>query len=561
MTLHRFNWIDPQPIPSIINQELEIYPPVLRSILFQRGFTTLKDAQAFLSPEKPAWYPSQQILHIEKSCQISTDAFHKQDRIAIVGDYDADGITSTALLTHSLSKIGCQVIPFIPNRLEDGYGLNKKSLSSLFDQGVKLLITVDNGIRSEEEVAFANSLGMKVIITDHHTPDKNLPPAAAIVNPKLPDDPYPFKDLAGVGIAYKLISALSVSFPEIIPYDYLDLVAIGTIADIVPLVSENRYLVSQGLAVFNKSQRQSLVSLLGAANLLNQKIRSSDISFQIGPRINAPGRMDSAELPLNLLLSDDPHTCGNLAQILENQNFQRKKISSLMESRAEQIIAGVSPFPSILFVVEADFHLGVVGIAAGYLTRNFYAPSVVGNVDHETITASCRSIPEFNIIDALDRCQDLLERYGGHSMAAGFTVSTHNFPELKRRLINLANLSFAGRKLKPSLVIDAEVSLDQLNDSLYSDIEKLEPTGSGNSKVLFITKDLTTSQIKVVGQDGGHLKLSVSDGKYCLDAIGFGLGRLSESIPHRVDLVYKFDINEFRGSRSFQLIIEDLKPA
>lgn len=561
MAFPLFNWIEPNPIPNDIDHELAAFSPVFRSVLYQRGLFTEDEVLNFLLPKEPNWYSSEQLLHIENACNLIQDSIQNQDIIAVYGDYDADGITSTVLLSLALLKITDKIIPYIPNRLTEGYGLNKTALASLFGQGVKLVITVDNGIRSVEEVDYANSLGMKILITDHHTPDDHLPRAAAILNPKLPTDPYPEKNLAGVGVTYKLVSALSKQFPEINPADYLDLVAIGTVADVVPLNGENRYLVRKGLAVINQMRRQGISSLLGAANLLSLKIRSSDISFQIGPRLNASGRLGSPNTPLDLLLSSDHRKCGRLAQVLENHNFQRKKLSKELEHQAKILTTSEEPLPFILIALDPDFHLGVSGIAAGSLTRKYYLPSIVGNVGKELTTASCRSIPEFNIISALDECQDLLLRYGGHSLAAGFTICNDNLSDLTKRLLDLAEKQLAGLEIQPSISIDAVVSLDQLNSELYSELEKLEPTGCQNPEASFLTRNLTASQIKVVGQDGTHLKMTVSDGNYSLDTIGFGLGYLVELIPPQFDAVYKFDLNEFRGNKSFQLKILDLKTA
>jgi len=561
MSLPLFNWIEPNPIPNDIAHELAAFSPVFRSVLYQRGLFTEDEVLNFLLPIEPNWYSSEQLLHIEKACKLIQDSIQNQDIIAVYGDYDADGITSTVLLSLALLKITDKIIPYIPNRLTEGYGLNKTALASLFSQGVKLVITVDNGIRSVEEVDYANSLGMKILITDHHTPDDHLPHASAILNPKLPTDPYPNKNLAGVGVTYKLVSALSKQFPEINPADYLDLVAIGTVADVVPLEGENRYLVRKGLAAINQMRRQGISSLLGAANLLSLNIRSSDISFQIGPRLNASGRLGSPNTPLALLLSSDHLKCGSLAQVLENHNFQRKNISKELEHQAKILTTLEEPLPFILIALDPDFHLGVSGIAAGSLTRKYYLPSIVGNVGKELTTASCRSIPEFNIISALDECQDLLHRYGGHSLAAGFTICNDNLADLTKQLLDLAEKQLAGLDIQPSISIDAVVSLDQLNSELYSELEKLEPTGCQNPEASFLTRNLTASQIKVVGQDGTHLKMTVSDGNYSLDTIGFGLGYLVDLIPPQFDAVYNFDLNEFRGTKSFQLKILDLKTA
>ena len=561
MTIQRFNWIEPDLIPHDIDLELAAFPPVMRQVLFQRGLNTEKDALSFLSPKEPGWYPTIQLLHTEKCCQLIREAIQNQECIAVYGDYDADGITGTALLVMVLLKITENVIYFIPDRRKEGYGLNNDALVSLAEKGVNLLITVDNGIRSVDEVEFAKSLGFKVIITDHHSPNLNLPSADGMLNPKLLDDQYPDKNLSGVGIVYKLINALSAYYPEIIPADYLDLVTIGTIADIVPLVGENRYLVRQGLNLLNQFRRQGIVSLLGAANLIPGKITSSDISYQIGPRLNAPGRIGNPNTSLELLLSTDLQTSGNLAQIIETQNYQRKIISRTMEQLVDDLVAKYHPLPYILFASDPEFHVGVVGITAGYLTRKYYLPSIVGNSGPTQTVASCRSIPEFNIISALDQCKDLFFRYGGHALAAGFTISNDKLQELEQRLSKLAEESLSGLKMGPKLSIDAKVSLAQLDASLYSTLENLEPTGSQNPEAVFFTSNLTALQKKTVGQNGNHLKLKVTDGNYTFGAICFGMGDLIRRLPAPFDAVYKFDLNEFRGNRSYQLNIIDIRPA
>jgi len=295
------------------------------------------------------------------------------------------------------------------------------------------------------------------------------------------------------------------------------------------------------------------------SSLTPGNVRSSDISFQIAPRINSSGRLGSADISLNLLLSQDPQICGDLAQVLDNYNFQRKKTSQELEIKAEKIATIEKPLPFILFASDPDFHLGVVGIAAGALAKKYHVPSIVGNTGPEFTTASCRSIPEFNLISALDQCKDLFVRYGGHPLAAGFTIANENLPELRNRLTALAKEQLKNLDLRPSISIDAIVSLDQLNAGFYSELEKLEPTGSQNPAPTFLSTQLNASQIKVVGQDGAHLKMKITDGRYTLDAIGFGLGSLSDSIPPLFDVVFNFNLNEFRGNKNYQMLIIDLK--
>jgi len=557
----RNKWNLPSPIPSKYLQQLGSYPEILQEILFRRNIKTEQKSIDFLLPKNLDWYSSKQLLHSDKSCQLIIEAIDSDSTIGIYGDYDADGLTGTALVFLALSRLTEKLIPYIPNRFSEGYGLNKVAIKKLHTQGVSLLITVDNGIGSIDEIEYANSLGIKVIVTDHHTPKEELPLAAAILNPKVIDDTYPFKMLAGVGIAYKLVNTLSNHYPVINPDDYLDLVAIGTIADIVPLVSENRYISKQGLISINQHKRQCLVSLLGAANLLGTKISSSDISFQIGPRLNAAGRLGQAENALRLLITTDPNVCGVLAQQLENDNFNRKKLGSLMEQKAQEIILADGPPEFLITAFDKTFNSGVSGIVAGSLARKYNLPVIIGQIGAEHSVASCRSIPEFDLIGALDRCKDLFVRYGGHPLAAGFTIKNSNVPELEKRLRNLSETKLRGIDLTPSLDVDVEVRLDQLDQNLINILERIEPTGAENKEVLFMSRDLYASNIKTVGKDKKHLKLLITDGSYSIDAIGFGLGDQISSLPLKFDALYNFQLNEFRGKNNFQLNLIDLRPS
>jgi len=561
MPLQHFLWDEPLPIPNFVSENLEIYSKPFQSILYQRGITTSEDAINFLLPKEQGWHSAIQLRQIDTACHLISDAVGNQDLISVYGDYDADGITSTALLTLVLRKIGGNVIPLLPNRFSTGYGLNIQTINELHDLGVKLLITADNGIRSDIEITHAKSLGISVVVTDHHEPDNHLPDADALINPKLPDDNYPNKQLAGVGVVYKLVCALQDIYPTINPQDYLDLVAIGTVADVVPLTGENRYLVRQGLTVLNRLQRQGLVSLIGVANLNNRKITSADISFQIAPRINSSGRLevDQADTPLKLLLSSNPGECGSLAQGLEIHNTRRKMVSRDLLNRIDSEILEHIPALSVIISFNKNNHIGVAGIAAGYLARKYYLPVIVGEIGSEVTTASCRSIPEFNMISALDECNDLFIRYGGHKMAAGFTIQNQKLTILRKRLKSITADHLSGLDLHPKLFVDAEISLDSINNSLYKELEKLEPTGSQNRQALFLTRNLIAKNKSRVGKNFDHLKLTVSDGDNHFDAIGFGFGELSETMAEEFDLVYALTVNYYQGKKSFQLQIHDLR--
>jgi len=563
MPQQRYLWRFPPPVPVDVENELDTFSPAIQSVLYQRGICTLEDALNFLLPKAPGWYAKIDLLHVDKACQLIMDAIKQKERIAVYGDYDADGITSTALVTLALQELGAIVTPYIPDRQNEGYGLNKAAIKSLSEQGASLLITVDNGIRSLKEVDYANSLGLKVIITDHHTPGSSLPLAAALLNPKIPDDPYPNKNLAGVGVAYKLISALSQYEPHLNPDDYLDLVAIGTVADIVPLTGENRYLVRQGFSKINIKNRQSIQSLINISGNVNKKIKSSDISFQIAPRLNSSGRLDSesALTPLNLLLSSDIDDCSNYAQKIEIHNDKRKSLSRELEKRVEKLILEEKPLPQLIIFFAPDVSIGLAGITAGYLSRKYNLPAIIGQTGNHTTTASCRSIPDFDIIKALDTCQDLFVHYGGHSLAAGFTIENYRIPQLKDILHDRARIQLAGSIHLPSLEIDAEVSLKDLDSSLYAEIEKLEPTGPGNPLPVLVTKKLKAIKPRRIGLNSDHLKMVVSDGNNSIDSIGFGLGDLYFDLPPVFDLAYHLTLNDYRGTKMLQIQILDLIPS
>jgi single-stranded-DNA-specific exonuclease len=563
MSSQRYIWKYPESVPDFIRLELDNFSQPVQSVLYQRGIRSNEQALNFLLPKAPDWSTNINLLQAEKASQLILNALDHKDLIAVYGDYDADGITSTALLTLALREIGGEVLAYIPDRQREGYGLNPAAIKFLADQGVSLLITVDNGIRSLKEVAFANSLNLNVIITDHHTPGNSFPDAAAILNPKLPDDPYPNKNLAGVGVAYKLICSLSRFAPGLNADDFLDLVAIGTIADIVPLTGENRYLVRQGLNRLNNNPRQSIKSLLGASGLLGKRLSAADISFQIAPRLNSSGRLDSetSQTPLDLLLSQDLSSCAKYAQILENHNTKRKLLSKMLEKRVEEIILEQEPLPPVLFVIEPDVSIGLAGIAAGYLSRKYNVPAIVGQLGSEATTASCRSIPEFDIIQSLDACQDLFSHYGGHPLAAGFTIPNKNISHLKEYLFDQALSQLPKSSPLPALELDAEVVLTDLDSALLKELEKLEPTGDSNPLPVLYTRSLRALKQKMVGKNSNHLKLVVTDGRLSMDAIGFGLGNNNTELPSKFDLAFHLTVNHYQGSQTLQLQILDLIPS
>jgi len=563
MIFNTKRWHTASPISPEAEDLLHSYPPILRQILFNRGFATHEAARQYLEAQPPPDSSPDMLLGIGSATDRIMRAVRKRENIAIYGDYDADGVTATALLMVYFQSIGASVRGYIPNRFEEGYGLNIDALDLLKNEGASLVITVDCGIRSLLEADHARKIGLDLIISDHHQPGPELPAAIAVINPKQPGDPYPDKDLAGVGLAYKLIEGLNANSPDttLDHHDFLDLVALGTVADLAPLVGENRYLVREGLHRIRRPQRQGILSLIGVSGLTPAKITSTDLGFALGPRINAAGRLDSAQAAVTLLTTNDVRIAANLAQELDNQNRERQRITRAIQEHAGELAFAKNPDAQILIAVHPDFNPGVVGLAASRLTDVYYRPSIVGHMGDELTRASCRSIQEFHITNALERFAGLLEHFGGHAAAAGFTVRNENLDELMDGLQMLAAEELSGIELRPAIIADLEVSLSDLTPDVIKYLEWVQPTGYGNPRALFTSRDLVVKASRTVGKESSHLKMTITDGWITFDAIGFRLGYWQENMPKRVDLMFNFEVNEFRGRETLQLNVRDLKPA
>ncbi len=547
---------------------LAAFPPLLRQVLFNRGFADDPSARAYLRGEPNSNTDPFQMTDMQVAIERIRSALANHEPIAIYGDYDVDGVTATALLVETLKKLGADVRGYIPNRFEEGYGLNNNALDELKADGVKLVITVDCGIRSPAEAAHAQSLGLDLIISDHHHPDdENLPQALAVINPKRHGDIYPDKDLAGVGIAYKIAEALlsddrpSTVINSQILNSLLDLVALGTVADLAPLVGENRVLVKKGLRQMQQTSRQGLFSLAAVAEVNLRKVNAGNIGFMLGPRLNAAGRLKEALASFELLTTTDVFKAGELAQQLDMQNRERQRITRDMQTRAEDMVISEDPNAYLFFAAHEDFNSGVVGLAASRLTEKYYRPAIVAAKGEEETRGSCRSIPEFHITDALDQCADLLVRHGGHAAAAGFTVKNENLPEFVSRLKTIAAEKLSGTELKPTVTADAEVSLSEMRPEVYEKgLKYLEPTGYGNREASFVARNVKVKSSRIVGSDGKHLKMSLEDEKgIAHDAIGFRLGEWHKSMPARVDVLFTYEPNEFNGRVTYQLNLKDLK--
>ena len=512
---HTKRWLVQPQLTLQADENLAKFPPILRQILFNRGYATDAEARTFLKAE-PNFDPTPfQLTGMDAAIERIRFAIEHHEPIAIYGDYDVDGVTSTALLVQALQALGADVRGYIPNRFDEGYGLNKEALDHLKADGVKLVITVDCGIRSPDEALHARTIGLDLVISDHHHPaEGDLPPALAVINPKQINDNYPDKDLAGVGIAYKIAEALISRQPSANGFqlsDLLDLVALGTVADLAPLVGENRVLVRRGLKQIRETKRQGLFSLASVAEVSLQKITSGNIGFMLGPRLNASGRLESALASFELLTTTDFMRAGQLAQQLDVQNRQRQTITRSMQEQAEAIAMSEDPNAYLLFAAHEDFNPGVVGLAASRLSETHYRPAVVAAKGPEETRGSCRSIPEFHITDALDQCADLLVRHGGHRAAAGFTVRNEKLSELVTRLKSIAEAQLSKTDLRPTMTADVEVSLAQLSFDLLKNLEYFQPTGYGNPDAVFVSRDVKVKTSRTVGSEGKHLKLTLDE--------------------------------------------------
>jgi single-stranded-DNA-specific exonuclease len=569
-------WRVARPVPPHIQDSLGAYTPIMAQILYNRGQDTPDKVRAFLEGGDHALHNPFQMHGMNKAVARIRQSIKSEELIAVYGDFDADGITSTALMTQALEALDGRVMPYIPNRVDEGYGVNNAALQTLCDEGVKLVITVDCGIRSIEEVQYGNELGLDMIVTDHHSVGDQLPPALAVIDPKIDArqrieegraNGYPEDMLAGVGVAYKLADALfratqiqSRSQPKIELENLLDLVALGTVADLAPLDRlENRELVRRGLKVLNKAQRPGIYHLIDVAGLEPGKISTTSIGFVLAPRINAAGRLSDAMIAYRLLVEDIP-VVEQLAQDLQALNVQRQDLTREAVDLARAGLAE-DDIPLLIFSASEEFKSGIVGLVAGRLCEEYYRPAVVLEHGQDESRGSCRSVPEFDITAALDRCADLLVRHGGHAQAAGFTIRNENIPLLQERLLEFAADALRGQDLRPTLEIDAEIALSDVTEGLAQALQTLEPTGSRNDTPIFLTRQLQVVDFRRVGQDGKHLRLRLSDGRGDIEGIAFKQGDWAEHLPSLVDVVYHLEFREWNGRWQPQLVVQDLQPS
>jgi len=534
---------------------------LIAQLLYNRGLTELSQLEPFIAGDKRLSGDPSLLPDIHPATARIYRALLSGENIAIYGDFDADGITGTALLVQGLSRLGGKVTPYIPHRLTEGYGLKTAALEKLHQQGVSLVITVDCGITALAEVKRAKRLKLDIIITDHHTPLPEIPPAVAIVNPRRADSAYPFSELTGAGVAIKLLQALLQGIGREEQLDELiDLVALGTVADMAPLSGENRYLVKQGLKLINTTPRLGIREIISQAGLSPGNLDAESISWIIAPRLNAAGRLAHAMTSYKLLMTNSPKEAQGMAVWLEQKNAERQRLTTKVLARArEQILAqGISP---LLIAGDRDYPTGIAGLVAGRLAEEFYRPALVIRTGEKISSGSCRSIPEFNIILALNQCSRLLSQFGGHSQAAGFTLPTRNLPRLKQYLSQLATEQLAGADLRPQLDIDAEVTLPELSGDTFNAIQQLAPFGRGNPAPAFLSRGAGVVDCRTMGNNGEHLRLKLKQGGTIWDGVGFRLGCYLAEISSHLDIAYNLEIDRWGGKERLRLNILDFAPA
>ena len=541
------------------------FDPLVAQLLYNRGVASPDAARTFLDPPEdgnPFDLPDMS----EAVTRLRT-AIRKGESIVVYGDYDADGVTATALLVDVLASLGARVSPYIPHRVDEGYGLHVEALADLLNSGCRLVVTVDCGIRSIPEAEWARDHGLDMIITDHHSAGESLPPAIACIDPKRVGSRYPFAELSGVGVAFRLAQALLRSQEQVpilsqsVPLaesDLLDLVALGTVADLAPLVGENRTLVKSGVEAIRRTRRPGLRELIAACNLQGL-VSVGHIGFMLGPRLNAAGRLDTAMDSYELLTTRSTDRARELAQKLDACNRERQqKTSAAVETARAIALQDGEPAP-LIFVADRDILGGIAGLVASKLTEEFYRPSVVISITNDVSRGSARSIAEWNVTAALDRCSGLLVRHGGHAAAAGFEVETRLLDALHAELLKMAEQELQGSDLAPTLTVDAEVSLGQMTWDMLHALSRLEPHGYGNPAPVFACRGAQVKDSRIVGEK--HLKLMLSDGQTVWDAIAFRMAERAVGLAHRVDVAFSLEVNSWNGQDRLQLHVKDIRPS
>ena len=533
---------------------------LLATILVNRNIKKPEDIKLFLQPTRADFHNPFLITDMNIAVDRIIKAINNKENVTIYGDYDVDGITSITVLKSFLSDLGLECSTYIPDRLEEGYGLNKKAIDEISSQGCELMITVDCGISGIEEIEYAKKLGIEIIVTDHHEPGEKLPEAIAVIDNKRKDSKYPFRELAGVGVVFKLIQAIGIKLElkEEAYLKYLDIVCIGTISDIVPLVDENRVIAKLGLMLVQQTRNIGLRSIINSSGY--KKVDSNAISFGVAPRINACGRMGMAEEALKLFLSKNLNEVNELTKRLNEHNSLRQAIEKqIVEEALDQIEKNDLDKHKVIVLGGQNWHHGVIGIVSSKITEIYFKPSILLSFEEDGIgKGSGRSIPGFDLHDALTRCGQTIEKFGGHSMAIGITLRKDKFEEFKNKFEQIA-IDEHIDEIVPIINIDAKINLSDVNKEMVESLKQLEPFGEANKMPIFIFKNLKIDSIRAL-TEGKHLKMTLKDNNNIINAIGFNIGHLANEykIGDKIDVVGVLEINSFNGVDNLQINIKDI---
>ena len=554
----------PQPRVRELTEVLEISPALAR-ILVNRGFTQTGSARRFLEPRPSDMYDPGLMLDMDKAVDRLARAFLKKEKIFIFGDYDVDGVTSIAALSTLLDAARLPFQTHQPNRLREGYGLNEGSVDLARKAGASLMIALDCGTEAYQAVVKAQSSGLDVIVIDHHKQRGELPPALAVLNPNRDNCPYPFKDLAAVGVAFKFLQAGEKVWKVSLPWERLwQLAALGTVADVAPVIDENRILVKTGLQFFRQNRDPVFRALVRVANIEPGKLSAHHLSFQLAPRLNAAGRMGIPEVGRNLLRARGLDEIERLASRLDLLNRNRQSIQAkIFEEVEEKIADQPDKYLGNVIVVEGTaWNKGIVGIVASKIQEKYYRPTVIIALEGEEGVGSARSIPGFDLFAAVNRCSHLLSRFGGHKYAAGITIKKNLIDEFRRCLSEIVAETLSKEELSPRLRIDAELKLDDAGFELFREVGELEPFGLGNPRPVFLSSGLTLRGApRVMGKKDNHLKVWLQGNNICRECVGWDMAhRITELSSSPLDVAYQLKVNEFRNRERVQLVLKDFRP-
>ncbi|MBQ3421863.1 MAG: single-stranded-DNA-specific exonuclease RecJ, partial [Romboutsia sp.] len=535
----------------------------MNQILKNRGIEDEKDKEIFMNPSLDFLRDPFLMKDMDKAVKRIQKAIENNETIFIYGDYDVDGVSSTSILCLYFDSINYPVNYYIPNRLEEGYGINEDAIRKIHNEGCNLIISVDCGITSVNEVNLANELGIDVIITDHHECQSEIPNALAVVNPKQEDCNYPFDMLCGCGVAFKLIQALTPK--EVFKttmYDYLEIATLATICDIVPLVDENRIIVKNGLKLMREGKNLGLRELIKICGVDTEKIGSSHIGFAIGPRINASGRLGYSYLGVQLFTTKDEYEASEIAKVLEEKNNERQLIEAKMYQEAEDIIQSNEGYENdkVLVIAREGWQHGIIGIVASKLTEKYYKPTILLTIEDGEATGSARSIKGFSIFDALVSCKDLLNKFGGHEQAAGLGLDANKVDILRKKVNEIADYNLTSEDMIENIKVEFELDEDKVSLDLVDKLHDLEPFGLSNPSPRFIIRNLVLDDMFTIGKNKQHLKLNVYN-QNTYECIGFNMAHLKENfnVGDKVDILFQLDENNYINNRTFQILLKDMR--